>query len=144
MAYIVPTITDFKAYFVRDFPYGTDPATTILDSDIQRALDQTSLSLNEALLISQTEFTVAYLLLTAHFLVVNIQASSQGLSGAFSWLTTSKSVGSVSEASSIPPYILNNPVLAMYSKTRYGAQYLLMMLPRLVAPIFSVRGRTHA
>lgn len=141
MAFTVPDETDFKEYFVRDFPYGTD-LSQVVDADITNALGDTAFNFNEALFGTQAEFTLAYLLLTAHFLVTNLQASAQGISGQYNWLQASKSVGSVSESFSIPQRILDNPELAMYSKTRYGAKFLMLLLPRLVGQMFTVRGRT--
>lgn len=140
-AFTIPTVADFKAYFVRDFPYGTSPET-VNDKDIQDALDDTKVNFNDGLWCDQTEFSKAYLLLAAHFLVTNLQASSQGISGQYNWLQASKNVGSVSESFSIPERIMANPELAMYSKTRYGAKFLMFVLPRLVGQMFTTFGPT--
>ena len=143
MAYTVPTASDFKAHFTRDFPYGSTD-TTVMDSDITKAIAEAAVNFNESLWESQAVFTMAYLYLTAHYLVTDLRASSQGIAGSYSWLTGSKSVGSVSEGFSIPQKILDNPHLAMLSKTNYGSKFLSLALPRLVGNVVHVHGRTHA
>ncbi len=144
MAFNNPTVQQFKDFFVRDFPYGTDPQTSILDQDIANAFQETQVNFNPALFENQNTYSLGYLLLSAHFLVLNIRSSSQGISGQYSWNQSSKSVGSVSEAFSIPQRILDNPEFAMLSKTNYGARFLAMILPQLSGQIFSVQGRTRA
>jgi len=143
VGYIVPTESSFKAHFARDFNYGSTD-TTVMDSDITKAISEAAVNFNESLWESQAVFTIAYLYLTAHYLVTDLRASSQGIAGSYSWLTGSKSVGSVSEGFSIPQKILDNPHLAMLSKTNYGARYLELVTPRLIGHVISVLGRTHA
>lgn len=143
MAFVNPTVADFQNYFTRDFPYGvTDD--TVMDSDIVRALNDASVNFNPCLFGYQNVYTTAYLLLAAHFLVMNLRASSQGISGKYTWLLNSKSAGSVSAGMTIPDRILENPELAMLSQTNYGAQYLFMILPQLAGPFGIAYGRTLA
>lgn len=144
MAYSKPSVDDFKAYFFRDFPYGTDPATSILDLDIAKAYGQTDFNFNSDLFGTQADYTLGYLLLAAHWLVIDIRMSSQGIAGKYSWLTTNKAVGSVSEGYQIPQRILDNPELAQLSQTNYGAKFLQLILPQLSGQIFFAHGRTHA
>lgn len=142
MAYTNPSIDDFKALFDRDFPYGEDINEDVRDADIQRAFDDVDLNLPVALFGSQASYTRGYLLLAAFFLVTNLQTSSQGIDGSYSWLEQSKSAGSVAASYAIPQRILDNPVLSMYAKNSYGAKYLLYILPKLTGQIFVVAGRT--
>jgi hypothetical protein len=143
MAYLNPTIDDFKTYFFRDFPYGTDPAISILDQDIANSYQEVNVNVNPDLFANQENYSLGYLLLSAHFLVLNIRSSSQGISGQFSWNQNSKSVGSVSESFSIPQRILDNPEFAMLSKTNYGARFLQIILPQLSGQIFNAFGSTR-
>lgn len=136
-----PTIADFKAYFNRDFPYGAT-IDKVMDSDIQKGMDLATINLNVGLFCTQQQYTIGFLLLSAHYLVLDLRASSQGIAGNYPWLTTSKSVGSVSEGLAIPPRILDNPIFAMLTKTNYGAQYLDMVLPQITGQMFTVHGRT--
>ena len=143
MSFLNPTVADFKNYFVRDFPYGTDPSTSVLDADIAKAYGLTNINFNQNFWADQNSYTIGYLLLSAHYLVMDLRASSQGISGQFSWLQSSKSVGSVSEGLSIPERIMNNPELAILTKTNYGTQYLFLLLPQLTGQIFTVLGTTR-
>ena len=144
MAYSNPSIADFKLFFARDFPYGTDPNTSVTDADIAKAFTITnSNGVNQCFFGDQASYTTGYLYLSAHFMVLNLQSSSQGINGQFNWLEQSKSVGSVSQAFAIPQRILDNPEFAFYTKTNYGAMYLQMVLPQLSGNIYTVEGSTR-
>lgn len=140
--YLNPTVADFKNYFTRDFPYGTDPNTSVLDSDISKAYGQVNFAINPALFINQENYTLGYLWLSAHWLVTDLRASSQGISGQYNWLENNKAVGSVSAGFQVPQRILDNPSFAMLSKTNYGAKYLQLILPQLAGQIFIAPGHT--
>lgn len=141
--YTNPTVADFKAYFTRDWPYGNDNKS-VMDVDITKAIAQAGFNFNQALFSTQDRYTMGFLYLTAHYLVVDLRMAAQGISGSYPWLQTSHAAGSVSESLQIPQRILDNPVFAMLSKTNYGAKYLALILPQLVGNVFTVRGRTHA
>lgn len=140
-AYIDPTVADFQAYFVRDFPYG-NTQDTVMDSDITKAMAECKFLLNPSLFSDQNQYSIGFMYLTAHYLVMDLRMASQGIAGSYSWLSNSKAVGNVSESFSIPQRILDNPELAYLSKTNYGAKYLSLILPNLTAQVFVVRGRT--
>lgn len=144
MAFIYPDIPTFQAYFTRDFPYGTDPNTSVLDTDIAKAYGQVNFLINSALFSNQENFTLGYLWLAAHYLVIDLRASSQGIAGRYNWLEASKGVGNVNSGFAIPQRILDNPTMAMLSQTRYGAKYLELLLPGLSGQIFIAPGHTKA
>lgn len=137
------SVSAFKAYFFRDFPYG-DSMDRVMDEDIERALEQAECGASSELFCDEDQYEIGVKLLAAHYLVMNLRASSQGISGQFSWLQQSKSVSSVSESFTIPERIQKNPSLALLTKTNYGAQYLAMILPSLCGQIFTVEGGTRA
>jgi hypothetical protein len=143
VAFENPSVAEFKAYFYRDFPYGEDMETDIIDADITKAFGQTNFNINEDLFSDQGSYTIGYLLLAAHYLVVDIRMSSQGINGKYSWLEQSKSVGSVSQSFAIPQRILDDPYMAALAQTNYGAKYLQLLLPQLAGQIFAVRGSTR-
>lgn len=143
MPFSNPSVADFKARFTRDFPYDTDPKKGVLDSDIATAFVDTNVTISQRLFGDQASYTAGYLQLSAHYLVSNIQASTQGLNGTYEWLVTSKSVGSVSQSFGIPDRVLNNPAFSAIAKTNYGAKYLSMIWPSLIGPGFAIRGMTH-
>lgn len=142
MAYTQPTVADFKAYYDRDFPFGTTLAE-VRDADITKALALAAINFNTAFFADQATYSIGFLYLTAHYLVTNLRNSSQGIAGQYSWLQTGKSVGNVSENFQIPQRILDNPEFAMYSKTTYGAEYLMLILPQLAGNMFVVCGGTR-
>jgi len=141
MTYTNPTVAEFKEYFARDFPFGLNPNCDVLDSDITKAFGQAGFNFNPDFYSSQEQYSICFLLLTAHYLVVDLRASSQGIQGQFSWMQTSKSVGSVSASFAIPERILNDPYLSLLTKTNYGAKYLELLLPQMCGQIFTVCGR---
>jgi hypothetical protein len=143
-AFINPSVSDFKSYFVRDFPFGTNAQTTVIDQDVMNALGDMAVTINPALFSDQNTYFLCALNLAAHMLVMNLRASSQGMSGQFGWLQQSKGVGGVSESFAIPQRVLDNPTFAWYSKSNYGAKYLSLLLPLLAGNYFSVMGRTNA
>jgi hypothetical protein len=140
--YTPVTVTQFKGFFVRDFPYGTNPNENILDADITKALATAGDTFNEGLWSSQAQFERAYLYLSAHYLVESIKASGQGISSQYGGNTTSKSVGNVSESYEIPDKVKNNPFFAGLYTTRYGAIYVGMLQPRIIGNVTLLRGMT--
>lgn len=140
--YLNPTIAQFKTQFTRDFPYGTDPLISILDQDIANAFNYVNVNFSQDFWADQTSFYLGYNLLAAHFLVLNIRQSSQGILGQYNFNESSKSAGSVSQAFSIPQRILDNPEFAMLTKTNYGAQFLFLILPQLAGQMFNAFGTT--
>lgn len=143
MPYTPPSIADFKLEFHRDFPYG--PATNeVNDADITKAIGDAAFNFNEGFFSSQANYDKGYLNLAAHYMVMNLRASSQGVAAAYDFLNIGKGAGSVSESISIPQRILDHPILSMYAKTPYGAKYLSFILPQLVGVVHPICGRTHA
>lgn len=152
MPFDKPNVPDFKAYFVRDFPYAPEDAGSqggdnrgldyVLDADINKALNRVELMLNEAIISTQAFYTECYLLLAAHNMVMSLRNSSQGVASQPEWLRVGKAAGAVSESQQIPQRILDNPQLAMLQRTGYGQEYLELIVPLLTGQIFWVPGRT--
>jgi len=142
--YVNPSVSDFKSYFVRDFPFGHDISKHVTDDDITRAISEADVKINPSLFCSQEEYTLAFQYLTAHVLCMNLKQSSQGINSSFEWPYSSKSVGSVSVGQSIPQDVLSNPLYAYYAKTAYGAEYLMLIYPRLLGNMVTVAGATRA
>ena len=143
------TPSDFKTYFRRDFPYlPADPKSYceedsfVLDSDIEKAFTEAKATFNQALFGDDETIRISYLYLTAHYLVVDIRASANGLSATGSFPLNSRSVGNVSESYDIPDAYKKNPQLAYFSSTPYGMKYLSIALPNLVGNVGAVAGWT--
>lgn len=145
MAYTNPDIVSFKDNFARDFQYSNDNAdqSKVMDIDIQKGLNAATGFVNQGFFASQALYDTGYLNLAAHFMVINLRASSQGIAGKYTWLDSSKGAGSVSEGISIPQRILDNPELSMLAQTNYGALYLQQIFPYLIGQIFTVAGYTN-
>jgi hypothetical protein len=144
VAFNNPAVSDFKAQFTRDFPYGTNVNTSVLDGDIANSFIQANMTINQALFSDQGSYTFCYLLLSAHFLVLNLRAGSQGINGQYTWAQNSKQVGAISEWFEIPERIKNNPDFMAYYKTNYGAQYMNLLWPQLCGQVFTVAGATKS
>lgn len=142
MSYSAPDIPAFKAQFNRDFPYSSDMEVGVTDQDIANAYGAVNVNINQGLADTQQTYTQHYLYLAAHYLVLNLRASSQGIQGQYNWIQNSKSVQGVSEGFSIPQRMLDNPAFAQLTKTNYGARYFEMIYPLLAGGLFIARGRT--
>lgn len=125
-------------YTVAPFAYvavGDNTDTEkVTDYDIARAITAAmQFNFNPGLFSSQAAFTYASNLLCAHYLCETVIAGTTGLNGKAEWLTRAKTVGNVSEDFDIPKRILNSPFLSKLSKTTYGAQFLELVSPQLIA-----------
>ena len=142
-----PAVADFKAQFNRDFVYGVG-TTQVQDNDIQRGLNEASITFNPNIWASDFEKNTAYLYVAAHFMVLNIQAagglSSQNLGrGVLSkggGTIESKGVGSANVAFAVPDYVRQSPILSQFMRTDYGQKYLQLLTPRLVGNVQTVAG----
>lgn len=150
MAYTTPTIDEFKIQFARDFAFNIPANMTGDDSsldkvrgvDITNAQLQAAIVVNPGLIESQALFSFWMNVVTAHFLATNIQASSQGLGSAASWLTASKAVGEIREAYLVPKKVRESVLLSGLMQTQYGKQFVVAMSARLIGNIQIVPGTT--
>jgi hypothetical protein len=140
MAYTTPAVSDFKGFFTRDFPYavttaGAGDATSpgkVQDADINTGLTLASVNINPAMFATQQLFTTAFLYLAAHYMVINLRNSMQGVASKYNWLTVNRSVGNVTEGYEIPERVRKSPILSTLCTTTYGSQYLSMILGQLI------------
>lgn len=116
----------------------------ILDADIQKAFIEARMNFNQSLFASDTEIQLAYLYLTAMYLVVDLRNSSQGINSKGLYNAQSQSVGNVSESLHIPDAIVKNPAYHIYTTNGYGMKYLSFVLPKLVGNVGTVTGGTNA
>ena len=138
------TVYDFKGWFSRDFPYSDNgDLTGITDVDIQKAFAEASMTYNPSLFSTEDDQKLGFLYLAAHYLVIDIQNSTQGLNGKYEGIMASKSVGSVSVGYTIPDWVMAHPIYSLLSQSKYGMKYLSLIIPLLVGNIAAVRGATH-
>lgn len=107
------------------------------DEDIQEAIQEASINFNKNLFPDCVKTKTAFGLLVAHFLTVDFN-NAIGAGGA--GITTSKSVGSVSEGYAIPAWLTNNEVLSTFATTGYGIKYASLIRPLLVGNIMLFKG----
>ena len=107
------------------------------DNDILEAYAEAKVNFNENLFGSEEIALKVFLFLAAHYLTVDFQ---NALGSTSIGITTSKSVGSVSEGYTIPPWINDNPTLSMYATTGYGIKYCTLIKPYLVGNIMLFKG----
>lgn len=146
MAFTVPSVADFKAYFVRDFNYAPENDASnlkfVTDADINKAYGQASLNFNNSLFGEDADAEIAYKWLSAFYLVYDLQASSKGLTSQSNFPISSKSVGSVSIGFTVPEKYARDPYLSIFTGNGYGLKYLSLLLPRLVGNIVAIGGAT--
>lgn len=154
--YYAPTLLFYKA-LIDGVPIGTTPDTLapnwaqyvdsinnyVLDSDIINAFAEAMVVLNQGLYGPDSTIRMAYLYLTAHFLVNDLKTSAQGIASTGNYPVSARTVGSVSESYSIPEAYLEDPILSFYTKSGYGLKYLNMTLPNTVGNIGVVYGATQ-
>ncbi len=115
----------------------------VLDEDINKAFDEACLVFNESL-FSETDETkkLAYLYLTAHYLVIDLKNAKNSGEVGSSGSVASRSVGNVSESYNIPKWMTDNETLAPLAQTSYGVKYYSLVKPRLIGSSFVVQGAT--
>ena len=107
------------------------------DNDIMEAYGEARVNFNESLFGDDAIALRVFLFLAAHYLITDFN-NALGLNQI--GIPTSKSVGSVSEGYTIPPYIQNNPALSMYCTTGYGTKYATLIYPYLIGNIMLFKG----
>ncbi len=114
----------------------------VTDNDIIKAIGQAKLAINEKFGYTKEDKITIFLHLVAFYLVMDKKNQSSGVNGGFLGVTSSKSVGDVSESYAIPQYILNNPLWSIYAQNGYGLKYLSLILPYLSVTIRLFGGRS--
>lgn len=129
------TVADFKAYWTRGFPYGTDASTTVTDGDIQRALNDATINFNPDLWEAGLDLNTGFLYLAAHFLASAVQMAGGldmniGVQNAGGMPISAQTVGSVSLTFELPERWKNDPSIAPFLTTKFGITYVQMAMPR--------------
>lgn len=132
------TPTDFKAYFDRGpFVYGV-ALPSVRDKDILSAIGEMEAVINiDIYPIEIAE--LAQLYLTAHFLLLDLDAADSG--GQAKFISGSRSADGISESSVIPDWMSQGD-FAMYATTYYGQKFLALSKPYMDGAIFVVGGAT--
>lgn len=123
--------------------YSDNTFNYVLDADITKAFNESLLSFNSNLPYGTCEQVKhVFYYLSAHYLVQDIKTSQQGLQSSGDFITSSRTVGSVSETYEIPDIYKNNPIYSFYTKSSYGIKFLNLTIPYIVGNINAVEGDT--
>lgn len=143
-----PVRADFKTKFFREFIYGTG-LDSVTDNDIDRALDEVPPLFNQSLLDTTADQTSAYLYITAHIMVMNIQGAGglsaiprgRGVRNVGEGVQVSKGIGQANVTYQVPPdRIAQSGTLLYFFRTDFGQRYIQMILPRLTGNMAVVAG----
>lgn len=134
---VLPTVTTNWTRVIDDID------NYVQDTDITRAFSEAQVVFNQALFTTDADITLAYLYLTAHYLVNDLRAALGGLTGGPVMPVTGRSVGNVSENYGIPQTYLDDPLLAFYVGSPYGLKYLSLTIARLRGNMYAVAGATQ-
>lgn len=136
---ILPTVTN----------NWTELATTadstdnyVSDDDITRAMAEAGVNFNQAMWGDDATIELAYLYLTANYLVNDLKAANGGVAASPVFNVSSRTVGNVSESYAIPQRYLDNPSFAYLATSPYGLKYLSLMIPRMVGNVAAICGAT--
>lgn len=121
-------------------PVQVDEDNYITDDDIQKAMNQAKVVFNTRFGANIEQMTNIFLHLVAYYLMIDLSNASS--TGGFLGVTSSKSVGDVSESYAIPAFVSNSPLYSMYMQNGYGLKYLSMILPFISGRVLLSRGRT--
>jgi hypothetical protein len=118
-------------------------AQYICDLDITHAFNVASSKIVLSYLTNDN-MKYGFLLLSAHELCMYLQLNGLATPSQQT-ITTSYSVGNVSESGQIPQWLLTSPLYSYYTKSQYGYEYLMLIYPTLQASKYmSIQGETLA
>lgn len=144
------SVADFKATFQRGFKYSDGP-DGVMDADINAAIAR-ALPVFNPCLFNPTDGQTAFLLAVAHFVVLGIQAAgglypqfpgagvATGGPGASADATQNTGSGVIGQKTvektsiqyvGLDKLMARYPTLAPFRQTDFGAQYALLVAPRL-------------
>lgn len=133
----LPTDTD---YWVK---YDASLDDYIQDDDIERSFDEAEFNINQSIFSTDEQIKLAFLYISAHYLVNDIRAVGQGIESQGSFNVSARSVGRVSETYAIPQRYLDSPTFSFYTTSAYGMKYLSLVMPHLIGNVGVVGGGTN-
>ncbi len=146
MSWTVPTTSDFKSFFNRDFNYAPASAPNdlnyVCDSDITKAINLAFQNFNPSLFGTDAQVTNVFMYLVAFYLVYNIQTSTKGLYSQSKFPISSSSVGGVAVTYELPERYAKDPTLSLFTQNGYGMLYLSFALPQTVGNVGVLNGTT--
>lgn len=133
----LPTDTEYWALV------ESETSSYVLDADIEKAYFQAKQFFNNNLFDNETDLLSYICYLIAHYLVIDLQMSQEGVNSTGYYIPNHTTVGDVSESYSNPTNSQGDSfILYQLNQTRYGQKYLSLISPLLVGHFNSVRGTT--
>lgn len=121
----------------------TETNIYVLDSDIEKAYFQARQFFNPNLFDNENDLLSYICYLIAHYLVIDIQMSQEGVNSTGYYIPNHTTVGDVSESYSNPTNSQGDSfILYQLNQTRYGQKYLSLISPLLVGHYNAIRGTT--
>ena len=138
-----PTVSQFKSYFFRDFPYlptntVDNPNDYVQPQDIQNAINLALVNFNSSLFGSAAQITTVFMYLAAFYLVQNLKTSARGIYAQLNFPTASAGVGGVNISFQVPDKVTKSPFLFAYTGNAYGMAYLSLVLPQTIGNVGAV------
>ena len=123
--------------------YDANADDYVQNDDIEKSFDEAEFNINQDLFDNDNQIKIAFMYLTAHYLVHDMRAACQGIESTGSFPVNSRSVGRVSESYSIPQKYLDSGILSFFTTSSYGLKYLSLVVPQLTGNIGIVGGGTN-
>lgn len=113
----------------------------VKDSDIENAMDQASTVCVEGKIGDPKDYFIAFMYMTAHFLIIDWKMKNNGINAAgSSGIIVGRTVGKMSTHYSVSPIIQKYPEYEIYYKTDEGQKAMSIILRWNVAPLIYVPG----
>ena len=113
----------------------------VMDSDIQEAMVEAAAYFPEHAPMVHEEYVTCFLLLTAHFLIKDWQATHQGLNASgSSGILTSRTVGKMSASYSVSTLLQKYPQWQALVDTWWGLKAVTLMSRYNVGNVIGVQG----
>ncbi len=113
----------------------------VMDSDIEEAMDEAQAYFPEHAPMVHEEYVTCFLLLTAHFLIKDWQATHQGLNASgSSGILTSRTVGKMSAGYAVSTLLQQYPQWQALVDTWWGLKAVTLMSRYNVGNVMGVQG----
>ena len=113
----------------------------VMDSDIEEAMDEAQAYFPEHAPMVHEEYVTCFLLLTAHFLIKDWQATHQGLNASgSSGILTSRTVGKMSAGYAVSTLLKQYPQWQALVDTWWGLKAVTLMSRYNVGNVMGVQG----
>lgn len=147
--WVPPTVTQFMAFFNREFPYppvGTlpDPLSYVQPADITKAISMGLINFNSGLYGSNDNIMTVFLYLAAFYLTENLKIAQKGIAAQINFPVVSAGVGGVNESFQVPDKVTKSPFLFQYTANAFGFIYLTFALPQTVGNVGIVTSGVRA